>query len=180
MPAANGSVHAVLFDFGNTLAAEEPGKDLLEMALEPIPFARELITSLKSRYRLGVISNTAFSGDRELREALRRMEILDAFGAVISSKDAGVAKPDPAIYRLAARRLEVTLESAVMVGDRLETDIAGARAAGIPGIWLCHDPQPDRHPLAALADFTVHSLQEVPNCLRELDRNPRRSAPPRG
>jgi FMN phosphatase YigB (HAD superfamily) len=73
MPTASGSVQAVLFDFGNTLVVEEPARDLLEMALVPIPFARELITSLKSRYRLGVISNTVGSGDRELREALRRM-----------------------------------------------------------------------------------------------------------
>jgi HAD superfamily hydrolase (TIGR01509 family) len=178
MPAASSSVHAVLFDFGNTLVAEEPGRDLLEMALVPIPFAHELITSLKRRYRLGVISNTGASGDRELLEALRQMGLLDAFGTVISSRDAGVAKPDPAIYRLAAQRLEVPLESAVMVGDRLETDIAGARAAGIPGIWLCHDPQPGRHPLAALADFTVHSLKDVPHCLHELDREPRRPPPP--
>ncbi len=162
----------MLFDFGNTLVVEEPGKHLLDMTLHPIPFAPELIGALRARYRLGIVSNTVGSGDWELREALRRMALLDAFGAVISSRDAGVAKPDPAIFRLAARMLGVDAAATVMVGDRLETDIAGARAAGIPGIWLCHDPADRSRPTATLARFVVLSLREVPDCLDALQVGP--------
>ena len=58
--------------------------------------------------------------------------------ALVTSRDFGKAKPDPAIYAEGARRLGVPLDETVMVGDRLDTDVAGALHAGIPGIWLRH------------------------------------------
>ena len=128
----------VFFDAGNTLLVEEPGKHLWEMAIIPIPDAFEVLTALKARYRLGVISNTVGSGDAELDEALERAGIRELIDALVTSRDFGVAKPDPAIYAEGARRLGVPLDETVMVGDRLDTDIAGALKAGIPGIWLRH------------------------------------------
>lgn len=55
---------------------------------------------------------------------------------------AGAAKPDPAIFRYALERAEVASERAVYVGDLLEEDVDGARAAGLHPILLdrarCH------------------------------------------
>jgi putative hydrolase of the HAD superfamily len=56
-------------------------------------------------------------------------------GWVISA-GVGVSKPDPRIFQLAARRANMTLDGAWMIGDRPEADIAGARNAGIPSVWL--------------------------------------------
>jgi putative hydrolase of the HAD superfamily len=128
----------VFFDAGNTLLVEEPGKHLWEMAITPIADVFEVLTALKAHYRLGVISNTVGSGDAELNEALARAGIRELIDALVTSRDFGVAKPDPAIYAEGARRLGVPLDQTVMVGDRLDTDIAGALQAGIPGIWLRH------------------------------------------
>lgn len=128
----------VFFDAGNTLLVEEPGKHLWEMALTPIPDAVEVLTALKARYRLGVISNTVGSGDAELSDVLGKAGILPLIDAIVTSRDFGIAKPDPAIYAEGARRLGVALDATVMVGDRLDTDVAGALNAGIPGIWLRH------------------------------------------
>jgi len=45
-------------------------------------------------------------------------------------------KPDPAIYRLAARRLGIDdARRIAVVGDALETDVKGATAAGFDAIW---------------------------------------------
>ena len=45
-------------------------------------------------------------------------------------------KPDPAIYVLAAARLDASDFSRIaVVGDALETDVKGAAAAGMPSIW---------------------------------------------
>ena len=41
-----------------------------------------------------------------------------------------VGKPSPAMYEIALERLGVQPEAALVVGDRLETDIAGAQAIG--------------------------------------------------
>jgi putative hydrolase of the HAD superfamily len=128
----------IFFDAGNTLLVEEPGKHLWEMAMTPIPDVLEVLTALKPRFRLGVISNTVGSGDAELADALEKAGILRLIDAMITSRDFGKAKPNPAIYVEAARRLGVPLDETVMVGDRLDTDVAGALNAGIPGIWLRH------------------------------------------
>lgn len=129
-------LRGVFFDVGGTLLVEEPGKHLWEMETRPIPGAAAVLSALKARYRLGVISNTVGSGDREVHEALRRAGLDQLIDALVTSKDFGRAKPDAAIYAEGARRLGVSLAESCMVGDRLETDIAGAINAGIPGIWL--------------------------------------------
>ena len=131
-------IAGIFFDAGNTLLVEEPGKHLWEMAITPIPNVLEVLTTLKRRYRLGVISNTVGSGDAELTEALDKAGIRRLIDALVTSRDFGKAKPDPAIYAEGARRLGVPLDETVMVGDRLDTDVAGALNAGIPGIWLRH------------------------------------------
>ncbi len=131
-------LRGVFFDAGNTLLVEEPGKHLWEMAITPIPDVLEVLTALKPRYRLGVISNTVGSGDAELAEALKRAGISGLIDALITSRDFGKAKPDAAIYAEGARRLGVPLDSTLMVGDRLDTDVAGALNAGIPAVWLRH------------------------------------------
>jgi HAD superfamily hydrolase (TIGR01509 family) len=128
----------VFFDAGNTLLVEEPGKHLWEMAMTPMADVVEVLTALKTRYRLGVISNTVGSGDAELADALEKAGILGLIDAMVTSRDFGKAKPDPAIYIEGARRLGVPVDETVMVGDRLDTDVAGALNAGIAGVWLRH------------------------------------------
>ena len=61
----------------------------------------------------------------------------------------GVAKPDPAIFRIALDALGVPADGSVLhVGDSLRYDVAGARAAGLRPVHmdpygLC--PAPDGH-----------------------------------
>ena len=62
--------------------------------------------------------------------------LLDRLAAVVISEEAGVSKPDPAIFALAAERAGTTLDGAWMVGDNLDADIAGARAAGIRSVFV--------------------------------------------
>ena len=56
--------------------------------------------------------------------------------AMVVSETVGVAKPDPEIFRIAARVAGDTLEGAWMIGDAAESDIAGAVAAGLRSVWL--------------------------------------------
>ena len=65
---------------------------------------------------------------------------------VVISEEAGVTKPDPRIFRLALERLGRPADETVMIGDAWDTDIAGARAAGIRPLWFNRfgAPSPDR------------------------------------
>jgi putative hydrolase of the HAD superfamily len=79
-------------------------------------------------------------------------------GVVVDSAVAGVAKPDPAIFRIALDALGVPPSRTVLhVGDSLRFDVAGALAAGLQPVHLdpygfC--PTPDGHPhIRALAEL---------------------------
>jgi FMN phosphatase YigB (HAD superfamily) len=153
----------IFFDAGNTLLVEEPGKHLWEMAMTPMADVVEVLTALKTRYRLGVISNTVGSGDAELADALEKAGILGLIDAMVTSRDFGKAKPDPAIYVEGAWRLGVPLDETVMVGDRLDTDVAGALNAGIAGVWLRH---PGAIPIPGIEPtHVIDRLGELPGWL---------------
>ena len=82
--------------------------------------------------RLGVVSNATCG--KLVRRALQRRRLLSAFDCVVISAEVGVAKPDPAIFQRALSQLDVAPDQAVMVGDRIDTDVAGAAAAGIRAV----------------------------------------------
>jgi epoxide hydrolase-like predicted phosphatase len=90
----------------------------------------EWFAGLRPRYRTGIVSNS-FVGAREReRERYSFEELTDT---IVYSHEVGVAKPDPAIYRLACDRLGVRPEEAVFLDDR-EPAVEGARAVGMAGI----------------------------------------------
>ncbi|MDO3703463.1 HAD family hydrolase [Micromonospora sp. C28SCA-DRY-2] len=80
-----------------------------------------------------VVSN----GTVRQQEAMIRRTGLDRFVADwVISEEAGVSKPNPRIFALAAQRVRMPLRGAWVVGDSPETDIGGATAVGLPSVWL--------------------------------------------
>lgn len=80
-----------------------------------------------------VVSN----GATRQQEAKIRMTGLDRYIADwVISEEAGVSKPDPRIFTMAAERARMRMRGAWMVGDSPEADIAGANAVGMPSVWL--------------------------------------------
>jgi putative hydrolase of the HAD superfamily len=89
---------------------------------------RALIDRLRAtrRVKLGLLSNA----NRGFTERLRARGVANFFDDVVVSADVGLAKPDPAIFRLAAERLGVAPEACLMIDDQAQ-HIEGARAAGL-------------------------------------------------
>jgi putative hydrolase of the HAD superfamily len=79
------------------------------------------------------------------REKFAASGLADHFDAVVVSGDLGVGKPDASVFRHALSLLGAPAGSAVMVGDSLDRDVEGARAAGLRAVWLNRtgQPQPD-------------------------------------
>ena len=100
------------------------------------PGALALLAALRGRgLRLGVISNTiqpAYAMD----EGLVRRGIADFFPIAVYSSAVRVAKPHPAIFRVALDAAGVAPEHAVYVGDRLRADVAGAQGVGMKGVLI--------------------------------------------
>jgi putative hydrolase of the HAD superfamily len=80
-----------------------------------------------------VVSN----GGTRRQEAKIRSTGLDRYLADwVISEEAGVSKPNPRIFAIAAERARMRLNGAWMVGDSPEADIGGASALGLPSVWV--------------------------------------------
>lgn len=110
--------------------------------------------------RLGVISN--FYGNVHL--LLEDAGIAPLLGTIVDSTVVGVAKPDPRIFALALERLDATADSTIFVGDSLDKDIAGARAAGLHTAWLPGTDGPGEH--RDEADFVLSEFADLETILR--------------
>lgn len=119
--------------------------------------AAEVLDALASRFRLGLVTN-GLTGVQ--RTKVRRLGLARWFEAIVISDEVGVAKPDPLIFELVLERLgAVQPVAALMVGDSLSSDVAGANAAGIASCWLNRRGAPRAAELRV--DHEITSLDEL-------------------
>lgn len=98
--------------------------------------ARALLASLKYRgYRCGVITNAIFPASLFVPKA-NELGLGGYFDTFVTSADVGLGKPNPAPYLRALADLGLEPHEALFVGDTAETDIAGARAAGMRAVLI--------------------------------------------
>ncbi|MGD1052813.1 MAG: HAD family hydrolase [Candidatus Dormibacteria bacterium] len=100
-------------------------------AITPAVGAR-LAALRRGGWRVAVVTN----GPPSQRAKVEGCGLLPVVDAVVISDEVGVSKPDPHIFREAARIAGGDIERAWLVGDNPEADIAAAVEMGIPGIWL--------------------------------------------
>jgi putative hydrolase of the HAD superfamily len=77
-----------------------------------------------------VLSNADITLEDRMRDGLG---IHGLFDCVVCSAAVGMAKPDPAIYALAAERLGLPPEKCVFIDD-LDRNVEAARAAGMAAV----------------------------------------------
>lgn len=107
-----------------------------ETTLQLYPGTAAALQRLHGKYRIGLISDTAWIPGRILREQLQRHDILQYFDALLFSDEAGCTKPHPAIFAAALRQLDVAPQQCLHVGDLPFTDIKGACRAGMCAAWI--------------------------------------------
>jgi putative hydrolase of the HAD superfamily len=90
----------------------------------------ELAKALRPRYTVALLSNADDRLETILHE---RYGIAHLFNPLIVSAKVGLAKPDPAIYTLAAERSGVPPACCVFIDD-FRHNAEGARAVGMHGI----------------------------------------------
>ncbi len=130
------------------------------------PEARRVLEGLHARgVSMGVLSNW----DYELPRILESLGLKKYFAFVLSSAEAGDAKPSPAVFERAwqlARsvRPQLRAEECVYIGDHWEKDVLPARRAGWTPLWLVRSRRdlPSQSPCEAKLD------KPSVRCLRSL------------
>ena len=109
---------------------------------------------------------------RTVRDVLRREGLDGLFRILVISEEAGVSKPNPAIFERALREAGCKPQEAVMVGDRIDFDVEPARALGFHTVRIKWGPFRNQSPLrpGQVPDVEVTSLAEVPAALDRLAR----------
>ena len=98
----------------------------------------DCLDALKSRYRLGLITN---GPSWTQRAKIEQLQLARWFEVMIVSEEFGAHKPDAAIFHHALAQLAVTAADAVMIGDNPDADIRGAHAVGMRAVWIHHPHQ---------------------------------------
>jgi HAD superfamily hydrolase (TIGR01450 family) len=94
--------------------------------------------------------------------------LVAAIGTLAYKEPEVLGKPSVTFFDLALRRLGVAPQEAVMIGDNVETDIKGGKAAGMRTVLITEsNVQPDAD--RSQADLVVRNLAEL---LQYLDHRP--------
>ncbi len=117
--------------------------------------ARELMDYLKGRgYRMHMTSN----GFHEVQyKKLAASGLRDYFDTIILSEDAGANKPSKAFFDYALAKSGASVDTTMMIGDNLQTDIIGAHDVGLDTIlfnrWDVPPSDIPTHTVAALREI---------------------------
>lgn len=132
------------------LCADKPGV---------VEGAHEVMAYLRRRgYRLHMASN----GFREVQyKKLRASGLSPYFDHVVLSEDAGATKPSPQFFEYALKVTGAARGTTLMIGDNPDTDIRGAREAGIATVYFNRKPGG----AAVAADREIRALCELKELL---------------
>lgn len=129
----------------------------------PRPDVESTIPALHRRgYALGIIANTIT--EAEIPNWLEADGLAQYFKTVVLSSKVGIRKPNPEIFREAARRVEADLSKCAYVGDNPTYDVLGARGAGFGLTVLIMDPASlAKHPLTNenQPDYMIREFREL-------------------
>jgi putative hydrolase of the HAD superfamily len=130
----------------------------------PVEGAVPLVIESSRQFKVGAVSN----GLPDVQyHKLETIGLRDVFACIVLSEEIGIRKPDPAIFQRAADLLGVPSSACLYVGDSYDSDIVGAKAAGMLTCWFCRDAS---YPENAViyTDFAVNSLEKFQRILEEL------------
>lgn len=126
--------------------------------------AEELLEALKDKYELYIVSNgNASVQDRRLKSA----GIIPYFKDIFISERVGFNKPSAEFFEACFEHIPgFEKDKAVIVGDRLSSDILGGINAGVKTCWF--NPRGDAPDPDIPADYEIKHLSELPALLESI------------
>lgn len=91
-----------------------------------------ILEILSKEYKLGIIANQSLG----TKQRLDNWDIGKYFDVVVASAEAGCAKPDLKIFKLALEQASCMPNESFMIGDRLDNDIVPANQLGMKTVWV--------------------------------------------
>ncbi|GGF89806.1 HAD family hydrolase [Paenibacillus abyssi] len=124
----------------------------------------QVLDQLKGKYKLLLLTNG--SPDLQNEKLAGVPEIAPYFDHIVISGQFGEGKPAASIFRHALERIGVEAGEAVMVGDKLTTDIIGSLGVGMTAVWINRHGM--KHTDEIVPTHEITSLEELPGLLERL------------
>jgi putative hydrolase of the HAD superfamily len=119
---------------------------------------KETLEYLNSKYPMVIVTN----GFDEIQSTKLLAGGIDQyFKSVVTSARAGYKKPSKEIFEFALQESNVSAYEAIMIGDNLLTDIAGAKNANIDTVLF----NPNKMEHQTLVNYEIETLRELMNFL---------------
>lgn len=132
------------------------------------PGVTEALTALREKgYRLWLLSNaqrvfTAFE--------LRHLGLDGCFDGIYISSDFGCRKPDIRFFAALLEEQKLDPKNCLMIGNDLETDIAGARNAGLAALYLHTNLTPPQQRPADPSDPFEYEGWDWPELVKVIEQ----------
>lgn len=104
---------------------------LLNAPPEPADGVIEAVPRLAKEYPLAIISDTMYTSGQTLRTYLDQLGLLSHFNSFVFSDEAGYSKPNVKAFQTVMMSVGAVPERSFHIGDMDQTDITGARNAGM-------------------------------------------------
>lgn len=141
--------------------------ELLSKSAIEVPGAHEVCRSLKTAgIALGLVTN----GISKVQKSRLKISGLEGyFNAVSVSEEVGQPKPHPQIFWDSLNKLNLTPDQVIVVGDRPDADIVGAKNIGSKSILFIHkktfaeSQAPYKNPILeeSKPDFQIRNLLDI-------------------
>jgi len=122
--------------------------------VELMPEVEKILEYLKGKYRLAVISNAS---SEIPRYSIKKFGLERYFDAIVISRDIGIRKPDPEIFRFTLQKLRLNSHEVIHVGDSIDSDVMGAKNAGMKAVWI----NKMREESNMEVDYVINSISEI-------------------
>jgi len=121
-------IKALLFDFYGVLYVQR--KLVFTNRLELNRVLLDFSQTLKSQYKIGLLSNM---NSGVMGKYFTQDELHNYFDKIIISGDVGMVKPQPGIYKLAAKTMNLDVSQCLLIDDS-QVNCDGAKAAGMQAL----------------------------------------------
>ncbi len=123
-----------------------------------VPHALEILSYLKPRYPIFLVTN----GFEEMQSAkVKSGGIEKYFNGIVTSERAGHKKPSKEIFEFTLQQSGHAHHEAIMIGDNVLTDMAGAANAGIDSVFF----NPLKAPHTSVVTYEIFDLLELKRIL---------------
>jgi putative hydrolase of the HAD superfamily len=152
------SIHGIKWDD----SAIDIYKDELFRTCVPFDGIAEVLSRLKERFKLGLLTN-AYDVP-EQRKRISSSGLHDYFDEILISGEINVYKPDPNVFLNLLNRLNVVPEKAIYIGDSIKHDVGGANSAGMKSVLFSEKSKR----ISSEADYHAHGVDGLENLAKKF------------